>query len=365
MSRAFVDLLCMKVVLCTLLICGSATALAGERYEFYTGIRQMGMGGAGVATVNDETALLSNPAGLGRLRDYFITLIDPELEIGAETDKVAGMEAYRATSPQWALDKTKLNTDTNLHLKGQLFPSIVVPNFGIGVFWKNSVDALVNSTTNKFEYHYVNDYALVLGVNFRFFDGRIKIGTNARVTNRTEVHNETIDPTSTTLTLDSLASSGVGVGSDSGIIMTAPWAWLPSIAAVYRDVGRTSYTLRDGMTLTSTNKPESVPGTIDTAISIQPIIGKRFRSTWSVEYRDVGNVYEETDAMRRIHGGVEFNFADALFLRGGMNQRYWTAGLELSMMNYQFQAASYGEDIGADGTPKEDRRYEVKFAFRF
>jgi hypothetical protein len=39
--------------------------------------------------------------------------------------------------------------------------------------------------------------------------------------------------------------------------------------------------------------------------------------------------------------------------------------MELAMGNYQFQAASYGEDIGVDGSPKEDRRYEVKFAFRF
>jgi hypothetical protein len=61
----------------------------------------------------------------------------------------------------------------------------------------------------------------------------------------------------------------------------------------------------------------------------------------------------------------ELNYADALFVRAGMNQRYWTAGLELSIVNYQFQAASYGEEIGDDVTPREDRRYVVKFAFRF
>ena len=38
-------------------------------------------GGAGIAVVNDETAMLINPAGLGKLRDYIFTIADPEIEI--------------------------------------------------------------------------------------------------------------------------------------------------------------------------------------------------------------------------------------------------------------------------------------------
>lgn len=365
MSRIFVDLFIMQRLIIITLFVASANSFAGERYEFYTGVRQMGMGGAAVAVANDETAMLSNPAGLGKLRDYFITLFDPDAEVGVETNAMSGFEGYRAGNPQWALDTANLNPDKHLHVKGQVFPSVVVPNFGIGVFWRNSIDAELNTTSNKFEYNYMNDYALVMGVNFRLWDGIIKVGANGRVVNRTEVHDDQIDPTSTTLELKNLAKSGVGVGSDAGLIITAPVAWLPSIAGVYRDLGGTSYAMRDGLFMTTTNKPDRTSGTVDGALAIQPILGKRFRSTWTVELRDCMNVAEEDDFMRRVHGGVEFNYADALFLRGGMNQRYWTAGLELSMMNYQFQAASYGEDIGPVGTPREDRRYEVKFAFRF
>lgn len=366
MSRQFVDDFIMKAVflLSILLVCGRA-ALAQERYEFYNGIRQMGMGGASVATVNDETAMLANPAGLGKLRDYFITIIDPEVEVGADTETVARYDVLKMTDPQQALNKCNVNPNKHLHARAQIFPSVVVPNFGIGLFGKYVVDGQVDSVANKFDYEYINDYALVMGLNFRFFNGIIKIGSNARIVNRTEVHNSTIDPTSTTLTLKSLASSGIGVGSDSGLIITLPVTWLPTIAAVYRDVGRTAYTLRDGMFMTTATKPVSTAGSADVAMSISPIVGKRVRSTWTIEYQDVITAGKETDHMRRAHAGVEFNFADAVFVRGGMNQRYWTAGLELSMMNYQFQAASYGEDIGVPGTPKEDRRYEVKFAFRF
>ena len=49
-----------------------------------------------------------------------------------------------------------------------------------------------------------------------------------------------------------------------------------------------------------------------------------------------------------------------------MNQRYWTAGLELAIANYQLQLASYGEEIGTGpSATREDRRYIFKFAYRF
>jgi hypothetical protein len=48
-----------------------------------------------------------------------------------------------------------------------------------------------------------------------------------------------------------------------------------------------------------------------------------------------------------------------------MNQRYWTAGLELASERFQLQFASYGEDIGPSGAPKEDRRWVGKMAIRF
>ncbi len=68
-----------RVLPILLLMCGTHV-YAQERYETYNGVRMLGMGGAGVATVNDETALLVNPAALGKLRDVFVTIVDPEVD---------------------------------------------------------------------------------------------------------------------------------------------------------------------------------------------------------------------------------------------------------------------------------------------
>lgn len=348
-----------------LLVTVCLKSYAGERYEFYNGVRALGMGGAAVAVVNDETALLYNPAGLGKLRDYFITIIDPEIAIGEKTEQIAGLDFLQMGNPQTALTKALVNPDLHNHVRTQVFPSLVVPNFGIGLFAKYETNAEYDTTTNKFKYDYTNDYAGVFGFNFRIYGGIIKWGFTGRIVNRVEVHRDDIDPASTSLSLSSLGSEGLGIGGDSGLMITAPVAYLPTLAAVYRDIGRTTYNFRDGMFLNTTTKPVSTAESVDVALAINPIHGKRWRSTWTVEYRDALTASKETDHSRRTHAGVEFNFADAVFLRAGMNQRYWTTGFELSVMNYQLQAAYYGEEIGTAAAPRGDRRYVVKFAFRF
>ncbi|MCC7404414.1 MAG: hypothetical protein IT288_08445 [Bdellovibrionales bacterium] len=341
-------------------------AEAGQNFEYYRGVRQMAMGGASIAVVNDETALLANPAGLGKLRDYIITVADPEIDIGTKTQAILGSSVTKVLDPQETLDALNAGHQNKpLYLRGQVFPSLVVPNFGVGVFKKYEVSAKVDTTSNTYRYDYINDTALVLGYNFRFWDGRIKIGFSGRFTNRAVAHEDALSPAATGLTLDSMVKEGFGAAADAGIILAAPWAGLPTLAAVYRDVGNTHYNINDGLFFDETERPENTTGTVDVGIAFFPIMGKRTRSTITFEYRDVLTASDETDEPRRYHAGVEFNFADAFFLRGGYNQRYWTYGLEFSVGNYQFQATSYGEEVGTAASPQEERHYDVKFAYRF
>ena len=323
------------------------------------------MGGASVAVVNDETSLLLNPAALGRLRDSYVTIVDPEADLGTSTTTVMGTGYGSLLNAQKTLDKALLKPGTHVSGRAQVFPSIIVPNFGIGILSKYEVNAEVDATSTRYSYHYTNDTAVVLGFNFRFWDGIIKLGTNLRVVDRVQIKEDNLDPAATDLSNSSMSKEGLGVASDTGLILTAPIAWLPTIAGVLRDTGSTSYALRDGFFTSRQVRPDPNGQTLDVGLAVSPILSKNFRSQWTVEYKDAMNSLKETDIMRRLHGGVEFNIADALFLRGGMNQKYWTAGLEISMLSYQVQFASYGEDVGDDGASKEDRRYVVKFSFRF
>lgn len=343
----------------------SSSAQAGEFYEFYTGVRQLGMGGAYVSTVNDETAILTNPAGLGKLRDTTFTFIDPEISGSFDDTKIATLSnVSNVLNTQGLLDSLNQSRGTHWNAKAQFFPSIVTTNFGAGLHAKIETNAEVDSAGNTFRLDYTDDYAAALGYCFRFFGGVVKFGTSARIINRSEIHKD-IPVNSTNLTLNTLASEGLGIGGDLGMIVTAPVQFLPALSVVVRDVGGTSYELSNGLFNSTATKPQETPQSIDAGVAIFPILSNGTRLSIAAEYHDALKSNPDPDTMKRVHAGMEFNFRDFFFLRGGLNQRYWTGGVELATENFQLQVASYGEDIGPTGTPREDRRWVTKFTFRF
>ncbi len=337
---------------------------AQEVREFYNNARMMGMGGAAVAIANDETALLTNPAGLGKIRGSYGTLFDPEIDAGTNIPSLYRAGAFSNPVNIGQISST-LNTTRNsyYHYRHQIFPSFVVKNFGIGLFYRQNLDAIMNPAGTALTTHYTDDLALALGYNLRFWDGRIKIGFSGRYINRIQVARD-LDPAGD-LTLATNASEGVGLGFDGGLILAAPWDLIPTLAIVARDVGSTKFNQGSNIRLSSSSRPATVAADYDAAIAFFPIHSNDTRSSITFEYQKILAAAQAVDKSRHYAAGIEINYSDILFVRGGMNQRYWTAGLEFASRYTQIQFASYGEDVGTDGTPLEDRRFTFKFGFRF
>ena len=349
-------------------VASSADATTLETFPNYMGIRGMGMGGAQINAVNDETAILVNPAGLGKLRNYYMTIVDPELtanDVAIQSLNSTGVDA--AQEPQALLNYLQNYPDKYYFARAQLMPSFVLKNFGIGLYNLDSRAAQVDSTTGNFDLNWRKDTGAVLSYNFRLWEGRIKIGASARLFNRFEIKDASVPRTSTGLTLDELGNEGGAVGLDAGIILSSPTRYLPSVSAVVRDVGDTEFTVGKGMFQKTAGIPNTQRQTIDAGFAIFPILSNTIRMTVTGEYRNVMSTddLDKSDAMRRVHAGAEVNFRDVIFVRGGMYQRYWTAGLEIATEHFQIQGASYGQEIGTGAATKEDRRYSVKFVYRF
>jgi hypothetical protein len=345
------------------LVC--STAHTAEIHQFFTGARQLGMGGAYVAVVNDETSLLTNPAGLGKIRDVTVTVIDVELQGSTNDTAIATLSNIKNVgNPQGLLDTLNKSAGKHWHLKAQSFPSITGPNFGVGILAKYSSDAEVSSDASNFRLEYTNDWAATMGYCFRFFGGIMKLGFAGRLVNRSEVAQD-ISPATTNLSLGALASEGVGAAADGGLILTAPIVGLPTLAATVRDIGHTYYDLREGIFNGTVNRPTMTPQSIDVALAIFPILSNSSRATLTAEVHDVTNLSQETNINRRIHVGGELNMGDLFFVRAGLNQSFWTGGMEIATEKVQIQIASYGEDIGTSAAAREDRRWVSKFTFRF
>lgn len=341
-----------------------------ERREFYKGLRYQAMGGAMVAVANDETALLANPAGLGRLRDVYGTFIDPELEMSQTAINAYNRKAFTEPLNLKDISDSMLAQQGDTYTaRQQIMPSFVAKNFGIAILKKTDLQVRANSDTSV-DAFYRDDVGVLLGYNLRLFEGRIKIGVTGKLISRNEVDQVALDPTTQSLSLKSLATaglatSGMGFGFDTGIILTAPWTWLPTIAAVYRDVGGMSFTQDSLLPLDGAGEPSSVESDLDVGVSLFPIHSSNVRSTIALEYRGIMTQSDQEDKAKLIYAGYEANYNDFMFFRAGYHQRYWTAGFEIASERAQFQFSSYGEEIGTSTNPKEDRRWAIKLVYRF
>jgi hypothetical protein len=347
------------------LIFFSVSAGAQEYHPFFRGIRQEGMGGAGIAVVDDETALFVNPAGLGKIRGPYFSPLNIQAEVNNTTQAGVVNNTADATafmSPQEALDLAKKNPSQPIHYEAQTLPAFVTTNFGMGVYGRYSVDTTVNPATGLAQMNYFNDYGAELGYCFRLFQGRLKIGVSGKIINRVYV-NQTY-PETATLSLNSIAQEGTGAGLDTSIMLSAPWVWLPSITAVVHDVGGTNFTLGNGFFYKTGVSPPPQAQEIDAGFGLFPIFSPHSRASITAEWDDLMNP-QPLDVWRSFHAGVEFNFNDVFFVRGGVNEHYWTAGLEFVIGHNQIQLASYGEEIGIAPQEVEDRRYVVQYGYRF
>jgi hypothetical protein len=337
---------------------------AQEVRENYNGARGLAMGGASIAVVNDETALLLNPAALGKLRDSYGTILDPELEGSGNLSRMYNTKAF--TEPfdlKQVRDTTDYTRDTYYHAKAQLFPSFVIRNFGIGIHASRVLDAQMNTAGTELNTFYQDDVAMHLGFSLRFFDGRMKVGVVGKGISRIEL-NQVVDATGA-MDVKALSSEGFGIGFDTGILLTAPVAWLPTLSAVVRDVGSTPFTAGSNLRQNSPTRPATIDQDIDVGFALFPIHGTSSRSSFSLQYDKIKAASEAQDKIRYAHLGYEYNYGDVFFVRAGVNQRYWTAGLELASERTQLQLTSYGEDVGVDGSPVEDRRFLIKMVLRF
>lgn len=329
-----------------------------EWFELYNNTRSLGMGGASIAVTSDDTSLYRNPANLGSIRDVYGTVFDPEIEgTGNLTATQIDIKAV--------MDSLAVKNDTYYHAKQQLSPVIVRRNVGFGFFYKNEISAEISSVDpTVMDTKYFNDTGAVFGSNLRLFDGRVKIGASAKFINRIEVQNAAL-PVAGATDLQTIGSEGSAVAFDAGLLIQAPWDYIPTLGVVIHDVGDSAFDKKDGFRMRTATRPATVKQSIDAAIAIFPIHSNLFRSVWTLEYSDITNSRNDTDSAKRMHLGIELNSRDNFFFRLGYNQRYVTAGIEIATEYLVWQLSTYGEEIGTAISPREDRRISTKFAVRF
>lgn len=340
--------------------------LAAEWVESYTNARALGMGGALIGVTSDETSIYRNPANLGSIRGYFGSILDPELEgQGTFTDIVRSGSFTKAVEVAEMAKELTSHPGEFYHARIQFTPSYTTKNFGFGLIYRNELNAEVSrTTTTLMDTYYQNDLGAIVAANYSLMGGVLKLGVSAKAINRIEVVSGTLS-TSGPFDLGTIAAEGTGIAYDAGLMVQMPFDWVPTLSVVARDLGDTEFSLRDGVRAKTASQPATVKQSVDAAVSIFPIHANKVRSIWTVEYRDIANSRNEAGSRKRLHIGTEINFRDLFFLRLGLNQGYYTAGLEISSENFAWQISSYGEEIGTVDQLKQDRRFATRILLRY
>jgi hypothetical protein len=337
---------------------GAPGARAAQFPLLYQGTRALGMGGAYTAVADDAGALMYNPAGLARVDGFQMDLINLE----AESSKgafglVNDLKDLNGTDVATATDVIRSHVGEHFRVRADSFPNVVMPGFGAGVLAQATADGEFHSLVNpRMDLDARADTVGVVGLAHKFGpEGHLALGATAKIARRQGAQ--------TTFTAVDLASDQFAPFDNLRQTQTA---FAFDLGAMYSPKLPLSPTLGvAGLNLTDLDFGPlgTVPSQINVGLSVNPKLGP-VGLTLAADWVDVTNrLPGDTDLRKRTNLGAEARLWKFLAVRCGLHQDYYTAGATLDLWIVKVDIATYGEEQGAFGGQREDRRYIARVDF--
>ncbi len=334
--------------------------IPGSRYTSAAGAAM----GDAYLPMGDSVAdgLFYNPANLARIRRTEVELLNFTGYLNTPFLTTASSNFYQATSLSSYASTLQRSPGQNSGLGGQLLVSGGFPGFGFGILGLSQLAGMATST-GKITYRSLYQIVPSIGSGFRLFDGVLRLGYSLQWVNQA-VGTKTVNVTST-IGYDQGLAQGAGFSHNFGIAVTAPIQTLPSFNAVLRNAFNTYY--GPSMIFPLSSSPNGLPPTdlmsLDASLSIQPRLGRGAILTVVLEERDIMN--SSGDAfLGHFALGMEIDFRNRFFLRGGWGGGYPSAGIGLSRPGAEFSIAWYTEEIGTGYLSQGDTRFVLQYQLR-
>jgi hypothetical protein len=370
--------------ICLLLIISSP--IQAVRELMFTNIRQMGMGGAGVAISYDESALYKNPAGLSKANWQFKL---PRLGLGLEqelynkyqklTDILSDQDSLSNQDLIQKVNEEGLVPLNNFGYNMYMSPilSLTTPGFGIGAFAQAHIDGgLYDKNAPYFEARANADVAPMIGFSRDIsFQGQpIAIGFSGYYVERFRLYNpqdgsDTISPLLTDLVGNNseedsessyelpgyVNSKGYGINLGALTPVQTPignghlGVAFNNVFAPIEETITSSNSLAD----TETNST-SIPMTATIGLGLDTSLPKFIpffsdligNFTAAIDYKFISI---DNSLFKRLYMGIEKRVLwERVILRGGLNQGFFTGGIGLDLWLLRLDYASFTEELGTE-----------------
>lgn len=337
--------------------------------EWYSTTRALSMGNVGIASADDpSTAAFYNPAALAQLKKPVVEIFNPQLQAGGGvftlSNSLTDWGNHASFSKVEPLLKAEPGTASSLGYA--LFPNLSSQNFSFGVLLSNQTASYYDERVDAYYHRSRQLFIPSLGISAALLGGRFRIGVAGRAVQLSS-RNVVSQGTNPKVSALDDSRSGMGIGLDSGVLLTLPWGGLPTLGFVARNIGDTAFPLAPMVALggTSAARPHRAKMTYDAGFSLSPKGGKGNQMTVAFDYRDILDT-TKTDMLRKFNAGLEFGLSKIFYMRLGFSQGYFTAGFGLNSPKGGLDLGTYGEELDARGFHGFlDRRYSIRFIRRF
>lgn len=393
------------------LIAFSSQALAEEIPEHYLPAGPAGSGGAGVASANDDDAIWTNPAGIARVRKARSktgtrTKI-PNLILGANSNSRTFYGSLASggdsTIEDLAANSDELG-DKPFWVRAAMFPVTLVslsPSSpaAFGIYMNSVTSAYIDSSApSDAQVTAVSDIGGVITLGKTNVTNRLSSAIQIRPIYRyalenTIPSNDLADKSALQHHFTSLANKATALAIDAGLMYTMADFWFPTFGLAILNL---PLQCRDDYLNPFSEKREKICGTkfsgdfgspdalsildptdIRAGFSITPRFGRDLTSRVSIDIHHFAIASGSTNyglpgipSGKLLHAGVEIFKGSPLVppdfgLRLGINQGFFTYGVEGRIGYMSIAFTSYGQDTSAQTKPSEDRRSLVSLSGEF
>jgi len=330
----------------------------------YSSSACLAQGNACTSTVSGFASHFYNPAGLARFKRR-----DSELHLGvAEIQFNSHLAGIIVEKKSVGLSKLVPSFETQpgnyQFFNLSSFPSIAFRNFSFGILINYQVAALSSSSTLDMDAR--QDLIPTLSFSRHFAGNLLRLGISTKAYYRNQIKGDFTFSQLNSLGPDdwgSLHHEGVGLGLDSGLLLTFPHKFLPTIGISWLNMFDTKFEETKLLNLKSVGKPETIPQSYHLGISLSPQLANGWKYRLSADYRHLE--MDHLSWRHHLHIGVEFEKNKTLFIWAGLNQMYPTGGLGLRLKGGHLEVGTYAKEIGTEDLLQGDRRYFFRFTVSF